>query len=183
MLAQLRHTTWLWGQTAISLTNALQAIHTQHICVLPDQPQPRTTPNLVILSSEPALDDHIGQLDPTQLLQDFEQSTQVIIDWLQRAIGHMRKTSGQQKGTIILLAMKKTDQPQSSQITTLTRHAGLDNLMQSLAREWGKRGIHLAYLSVPITTHAQDIADLCWQIHQQPISSWSYQPQYRLRAP
>ncbi|MEY2864588.1 MAG: hypothetical protein RLY58_2295 [Pseudomonadota bacterium] len=174
--------TWLWGTSAVRLTGALQALRAQQLYFLAEQPPPMTAPDVVILSSEPAPADQVGQLDLQHLIQDFEQNTLIITDWLQRAVRLMHKRKGAHKGTIILLAIEATDQSPACQITTLTRQAGLSNLMQSLAREWGKRGIHVAYLPIPASTPSTDVAALCWHLHQQPISSWSYQPQLLLRA-
>lgn len=175
--------TWLWGASATRLTGSLQALQAQQLHFLAEHPPAMTAPDLVILSSEPAPADHIGLLDPKHLLQDFEQHTLVITDWLQRAIRLMRKRKGSHKGTIILLAIEAVAlDPTDSQLTTLTRQAGLSNLMQSLAREWGKCGIHVAYLPIPASTPPADVAALCWHLHHQPISSWSYQPQLLLKA-
>jgi hypothetical protein len=80
--------------------------------------------------------------------KDFEQQSLKMIDWIQRAIRLMRKTSGQHKGTIVVLAAEQPDTPKINQVLTLTRNAGISNLMQSLAREWGKRGIHIVYLPI-----------------------------------
>lgn len=175
--AALTPTTWLWGAHAVRLTGALQAIQAQQIYFLADQPPPMQAPQLVVLSSEPADADQLTALNPTLLGKDFEQQSLKMIDWIQCAIRLMRKTTRQHKGTIIVLAAELPDLPQFNQVLTLTRNAGISNLMQSLAREWGKRGIHIVYLPIVAGTDPQALAQLCWQLHQQPISSWSYQPQ------
>ena len=171
------HLTWLWGAHAVRLTGALQAIQAQQIYFLADQPPPMQAPQLVVLSSEPAEADQLTALNPLLLGKDFEQQSLKMIDWIQRAIRLMRKTSRQHKGTIVVLAAEQPDTPKINQVLTLTRNAGISNLMQSLAREWGKRGIHIVYLPIVAGTDPHALAQLCWQLHQQPISSWSYQPQ------
>lgn len=177
--------TWLWGNTAHKLAQSLQHLAAQKIYCVAEQSAHAPAPNLFILSSEAVVQsekttatglDAIFALDPTALLNDFKQHSLNMIEWIQRAIVAMNKGHAAHKGTIIVLAMHKPEFEATHGIMSKARQAGLNHLVQSLAREWNKKGIHLAYVSLSSNTPMQDIAALCWQIHQQPMSSWSTQP-------
>ena len=59
--------------------------------------------------------------------------------------------------------------------------AGLRSLAQSMAREGGPKGLHVAHVLLhgDMQGHgrpqAQDVAAACWQLHQQDPSTWTHE--------
>lgn len=56
--------------------------------------------------------------------------------------------------------------------------AGLRSLAQSMAREFGPQGIHIAHLLLAGAEESQrpqpdDVAAVCWQLHQQHKTTWT----------
>lgn len=71
------------------------------------------------------------------------------------------------QGTLLLLA------PAASGAAVAAASAGLRALSQSMAREFGPQGIHVAQLTLAEGSQPEAVAESCWWLHSQHRSSWT----------
>lgn len=71
------------------------------------------------------------------------------------------------QGTLLLLA------PAASGASIAAASAGLRALSQSMAREFGPQGIHVAQLMLAEGAQPEAVAESCWWLHSQHRSSWT----------
>ncbi|MBI5925637.1 MAG: SDR family oxidoreductase [Aquabacterium sp.] len=87
----------------------------------------------------------------------------------------------QGQGTVIFLGHASAAERLSGAAAYGAASAGLRSLAQSMAREGGPKGLHVAHVLLhgDMQGHgrpqAQDVAAACWQLHQQDPSTWTHE--------
>lgn len=73
-----------------------------------------------------------------------------------------------QQGTLLFLA--PADSPNAA---IAAASAGLRSFAQSMAREFGPKNLHVAYLALDETANPDAVALTCWQLHRQHRTTWT----------
>ncbi|HSW13354.1 MAG TPA: SDR family oxidoreductase [Solimonas sp.] len=73
-----------------------------------------------------------------------------------------------QQGTLLFLAPAA-----SANAAVAAAAAGLRSFAQSMAREFGPKNLHVAYLAVDEAADSAAVAHSCWQLHQQQRTTWT----------
>ncbi|AXQ30181.1 SDR family oxidoreductase [Solimonas sp. K1W22B-7] len=71
------------------------------------------------------------------------------------------------QGTLLLLA------PAASGAAVAAASAGLRALSQSMAREFGPQGLHVAQLMLAEGVQPEAVAETCWWLHRQHRTTWT----------
>jgi NAD(P)-dependent dehydrogenase (short-subunit alcohol dehydrogenase family) len=85
------------------------------------------------------------------------------------------------QGTLLYLGHLSATQSLPGAAAHGAAHAGLRSFAQSMAREFGPKGIHVAHLVLGgdmAGTHAPAaaaVAEACWQLHRQHPSTWTHE--------
>lgn len=85
------------------------------------------------------------------------------------------------QGTLIFLGHASATERMSGSAAYGAASAGLRSLAQSMAREGGPKGLHVAHVLLHCDMlgqnrpRAQDVAAACWQLHQQDPSTWTHE--------
>ncbi len=85
------------------------------------------------------------------------------------------------KGTLIFLGHASATERLSGAAAYGAASAGLRSLAQSMARESGPKGLHVAHVLMHGDMQGQqrpmarDVAAACWQLHQQDPSTWTHE--------
>lgn len=120
-------------------------------------------------------------LDPETLVQEFRVGVAGALAAVQQVIGPM-KTAGH--GTILLTGGGFSLYPRAAMASLSVSKAGIRSLAHTLAEELAPAGIHVATVTVmgvvkPGTAFDPDkIADVYWELHQQPKESWQTEVQF-----
>jgi NAD(P)-dependent dehydrogenase (short-subunit alcohol dehydrogenase family) len=120
-------------------------------------------------------------LDPELLVKDFRTGVVGALACVQQVAEPMRAAG---RGTIILTGGGFAIQPMAAMASLGVSKAGIRNLAHSLAEELGPSGIHVATVTVmgqvkPGTPFDPDrIAEVYWELHQQPQDSWKTEVQF-----
>lgn len=128
---------------------------------------------------------HRSALDSTAA--DFEKTWRSVC-FSGAVIGQhaMRAMLPQGQGTLIFLGHASATERLSGSAAYGAASAGLRSLAQSMAREGGPKGLHVAHVLLygdmlgqqhPL---ARDVAAACWQLHQQAPSTWTHELDLRL---
>lgn len=84
-------------------------------------------------------------------------------------------------GTLVYLSHLSATQAWPGAAAYGSAHAGLRSFAQSMAREFGPQGIHVAHLMLGgdmaggHAPAAAAVAEACWQLHQQHPSTWTHE--------
>lgn len=74
----------------------------------------------------------------------------------------------QQQGTLLFLAPSD-----STNAGVAAAAAGLRSLAQSMAREFGPKNLHVAFLAVDAAADPEAVAHTAWQLHRQHRTAWT----------
>lgn len=92
----------------------------------------------------------------------------------------IRRMLPQRQGSLLFLGHSAAQNSTKAAPAFAAASAGLRSLAQSMAREFGPQGIHVAHLMLdwandnePPTPSA--VADTCWHLHQQHITTWTHE--------
>lgn len=133
-------------------------------------------PELVIFQAEPNSRDQSLTLSNTQLEQRWQQTGFSLFLWAQAAIDALQTTAQQrQPATFILLGSDLAIRPEADFAVDSALYAGMRAVMQSLAREFQPKGVHVVHVGLAAARQIQDVARLCWQLHQQPRNAWTHE--------
>lgn len=96
----------------------------------------------------------------------------------QQAIAEMLP---QRQGTLIYLGHAAATERMSGSAAYGAASAGLRSMAQSMAREFGPKGLHVAHVLLHgdmdgnMQPDPQDTALACWHLHQQHESTWTHE--------
>ncbi len=85
-------------------------------------------------------------------------------------------------GTLIYIGHVSAVGPHKEDAAYASAQAGLRSLAQSMAREFGAKGVHVAYVMSSLRADrqrhealSQATAQCCWQLHLQHPSAWTHE--------
>lgn len=120
-------------------------------------------------------------LDPEHLVKDFRTGVAGALACVQQVADPM-KAAGH--GTILLTGGGFALKPMANLASLGVSKAGIRNLAHSLAEELGPAGIHVATVTIMGLVKSETpfdpgkIADVYWELHQQPRESWQTEVQF-----
>ena len=108
-----------------------------------------------------------------------------------RSICHLGSRIGQEairvmtsagSGTLLFLGHVSATQTQAGCAALGAAQAGLRSFAQSMAREFGPKGVHVVYAKLGTDSgeqlagsRAKAVALVCWQLHRQHPSTWTHE--------
>lgn len=92
----------------------------------------------------------------------------------------IRRMLPQRQGTLLFLGNTAARTSANVAPAFAAASAGMRSLAQSMAREFGPKGIHVAHLMLDAShdhlgSTANAVAETCWQLHQQHITTWTHE--------
>lgn len=133
-------------------------------------------PELVVFQPEPSLHDQAESFSKIELEQRWRHTGLSLFLWAQAAIAALQQTAKQrQPATFVTLGSDLAIRPRANVAVDSALYAGMRAVMQSLAREFQPKGVHVAYIGLDNDNSVQAAASLCWQLHQQPRSAWTHE--------
>lgn len=151
-------------------------------------------PDVVIHNAVGGVFGNFMQIDPAKLQQNFQVNVMALLQLARRVAPHMIETGA---GAIIASGNTSALRGKSNFAGFAPTKAAQRILAESIARELGPKGIHVAYvvidavIDVPWTRAARpdapddffirpsDIADEIWHVAHQPRSAWSFNVEIR----